>query len=316
MANESRLQQTKGSYKVAGIVSGLLNKSAYSEGIGKNGKPWRSIRFFVSTSPVNQIPIELFGSEQDFVYPYSSKDKKSQKMPFHMRSQVPQGYHIIGVNATIPAGTKTVSNVDYDAVEYIYQNLSEGDRVWVNGETEFRKFENKQGNIVNSVRHTIKSIGIADKEIDFNAPDFKERAEFEQEIVVLDSIVERDLNKVIVNAYTIGYGDKLNEAQFAINLDTHKEFGNNFVKKCTYGTWIKVYGKIISAVELGDPEPVVDEWGGEIPDSYNRPIKNTIRELRIVGAADYEPKRYTEEDFAPETAFDENPFGDEYSPGF
>lgn len=319
----SKLEQTKGSFKLAGIVHGLDSEKALGQGVIKSGSNagnnWRSLRFKVATSPVNQVPVEIFASEQDYAYIYNYDKKETTKVPFEQRNMVPKGCRIIGTSVSLERDGKgnlvRETYADYDAIEHIYNELSDGDNVYVSGEVKFSEYKNERtGETVPQVKYSIKNISLTRKPVDFEDEKFVELASFEHEIVITDVMHEREDNKVYVNANIINYGDKIEAAQFTIDpteSDAQKKLAGNMLKRCKYGDWAKVFGRIINAVEQVQLEVEDDGWGGEMPAGYGVGNK-VVREMRITGidGATYDAKRYTEEDFALnsfETSY-ENPF--------
>jgi hypothetical protein len=317
---EFKLQQTKGQFKLVGQVVGLTRENAYREGIIENGqnegKQYRSIRFGVKTSPTNQINVELFGMERDFIYPYNTKEKKSIQIPFNERDNLPPSYHIIGVNCSLKKDEKgklvRESLVEYDAVKYIYDHLNDGDSVYISGELQFGTYENQKGETVNQTRYVIKTINLQNQPVNFEDEQFAEVASFEQEIVVTDTTLDKETKKVFVNAYVIGYGDKFEPAQFVVDGNTLPKLATNVAKKFKFGDFVKVAGKCLNCVELVETnDQLEDEWGGEKPKGFNSAIKNYTTELRItyVDPDTYEPKKYKESDFVkdePAVTFEED----------
>lgn len=315
----SKLQQTKGRFKLAGIVHGLDSEKALGQGVTKTGKDWRSLRFKAATSPINQVPLEIFAAEQEYAYIYNFDKKETTKVPFAQRNMVPKGSRIIGTSVSLQRDNKgkleRETYVDFDAVEHIYNELSDGDNVYVSGEIKFDEYKNEHtGETIPQTKFIIKNISLTRKPVDFEDEKFVEQASFEQEIIITDVIHEREENKVYVNANIINYGDKVETAQFTIDpteSDAQKKLAGSMLRRCKYGDYMKVFGRIINAVEQVQLEAEDDGWGGEMPAGYG--VGNrVVRELRITGidSASYNPKKYTEEDFALnsfETSY-ENPF--------
>src|SRR5690606_24665805 len=94
---------------------------------------------------------------------------------------------------------------------------------------------------------------------------FKEDNYFEQEIVVKDVEYNKEDKKLYVNSYVIYYGDKFETANFVIDTETHNKLANSFKKRCKFGTWIKVKGRIWNKVveEEASSVDIEDDWGSE-----------------------------------------------------
>ena len=294
-----KLEQTKGNFKLSGIVVGITKENSYIEGETKDNVPYRTVKFGVKTSNTNIINTELYGAEQDFVYPYSSTEKKSLKIPFKDRNEELQDtYHIIGINVTTE-GNEKVTYVEYDAVEPIHQGFNDGDSVYVTGELKPNSFISTSGDLVSNFKYSIKSITFKEKPVDFDDPKFKVTASFEQDIVITDTNLDKKTNKVLVNGYAIGYADSFKQVQYVVHYDKNEKLGNNFLK-LKFGDYIKVLGICINSPTI---EAVEDEWGSEVPTGYKTGGKY-VSELRITavakdkdGTSIFKKKRYKEEDF-------------------
>lgn len=295
-----KLEQTKGNFKLSGIVAGIAKENAFIEGETKDGKSYRTVKFSVKTSLTNIVNVELYGAEQDFVYPYSSTEKKSYKLSFKDRhSELEDTYHIIGVNVT-SEGNERETYVDYDAVEAIYQGFNDGDSVFITGELKPNSFISTSGDLVSNFKYSIKSITFKEKVVDFEDPKFVETASFDQEIVITDTSLDKKTNKVIVNGYAIGYADSFKQVQYVVHYDKNEKLGSNFLK-LKFGDYIKVLGVCINAPTNQEVEE--DEWGSEVPTGYKTGGKY-VSELRITAVdrdkdrvSIFKKKKYKEEDF-------------------
>lgn len=298
-----KMEQTKGSFKVNGVIVGLANDKAYSNGKGKNEMDWESIRFGVKTSTTNIVNVELFGQEREYVYPYSKAEGKSMKVAFNKRDNLDEGYHLIGVNiSTLDAegGTVRKNYVEFDAPKVIMNEFKDGDSVFITGEVVPNVFVSNSGDTISSPKFSIKSIKKLKDDIDLKAEKFIETASFEQEIVIDNTVEDKNAQKVIVNARTIGYADSYKEIQFVIHKDKNEKLANKFLK-LKFGDFILVQG-ILTSVEVAQVEES-DEWGSETPRGYGA-SKGSRHELRITavgkdenGTSVYTSKKYKEEDF-------------------
>lgn len=318
---DSKLTQTKGSFTLKGIVSGMTNQYAFREDEVKNGKnkgkTYRAIRFMVQTSLTNKIPVEMFGMELDYVYPYK-KGKKGEKghtirnHPFSKRNDLPAGYTLIGINVGLEQDEKgkniRQSLVDFDAVEYIYDNLNDGDSVYLTGELQFTSYVNSDGEEVDQTKYIIKQVFHEKNPIDLEAEDFEEVCAFEQEIVFTGSEVVKEDKSVIVRGYTVSYGDKFSVAEFVIRPDGDKDIektAKTFAgKKIKFGDTMKVFGMCLNKAETVEVEVEKNEddmFGGKKPKGLEKnAITTYTTELQVTGASDYKGAVYTEDDFVVE----------------
>jgi hypothetical protein len=325
---KKELVQTKGQFKLMGKVKGIENENALREGTtqGKD-QPYKSLSFFVETSPTNAIKVEIFAMERDEVFFYSSKAKETKRIPWDKRHSSLKEYKLIGTRLGLEKGedgkNKQVMMVEWDAVDYILDNLKDGDSVFVNGTINFRTYKDKNsGDMKESKSYAISGISHTKKPIDFDAEDFSEMASFEQDIVVTDVTVLD--GKLHIGAKIIGYKSKKGDQEVAdttfivdpeVDGGKYKKLANNMKKRLKYGDAIKLFGLCINSVELvagEETEEEEDDWGGEKPAGMDNMVRNYTQELRVtaVDSSTYEPKKYTEEDFFSD---DEDSFGDDDS---
>ena len=277
-----KLEQHKGSNKCRGIIVGLDNPQngmGYSEGVNKDGRKNRKIKFGVKTSKDNIIYYELFGSEQDWAY-ISKKNQDGKfdtiKIPFAERNNNHGDYRLVGRH--IKKDDFEGFFVDYDAPKVIAEHFHDGDVVTVIGENVFTEYNDKP--IVN---YKINNIYKSDKELNFDAPDFEELNDFIQEIVFVSSSFDNKENKVYITAYIIGYKDKFNTAIFVVDNQKYPALANTFRTKFKFGDQLKVAGKIHNRVETIEVEVEVNEEYGEIPGGYKQAVTNRRREMEITG---------------------------------
>jgi hypothetical protein len=309
---QTKKEQTKGIYKLAGKVKGINNDNALRDGVTRNDDPYKSLSFFVETSPTNAIKVELFGMERDNVIFWNSKEKDKKKarkdVPWDQRHESHAPFGLMGVRLGLEK--KPVNMVEWDAIDYLVENLNDGDDVYVTGTIDFQQYQDQQGNWKESTRYTIGNVSTTKKPVDFDDEKFVEIAGFEQEIVVTDVAVTEE-SKLMIGAKVIDYKGEDTDTSFMVDPETHKKLANNLKKRLKWGDAIKVYGLCINAVETEEVagEEEEDDWGSEMPAGMNT-IRNYIQELRItaVDSSTYEPKKYTEEDFFSE---DEDNFGDD-----
>lgn len=307
---EFKLEQTKGNFKIAGIIVGLSKDTAYTTG-EKDEKLYRIVKFGVKTSPTNIINVELYGSEQEYVYVYSRTEANTNKIAFADRVKgFEDTYHLIGVNVTLPDEEKTTL-CDYDASKAIYEGFNDGDSVYVSGELKPNSYvSSTSGDLISNFKYSIKTMSAQKNPIDFNSESFKETSSFDSELIIDNVALDKETDKVLVNAKLIGYGDTFKDTQFAIHNDKNKKLADNFLK-LKFGDYIKVLGICVNAP---DNKPVVeeDEWGSEIPKGYNTGGK-FIKELRITavdkdkdGMSVFKKKKYKQEDFIVEEEIDDD----------
>lgn len=320
---KTSLEQTKGKIKLVGRVKGIGNDNSRKEGFTKSDKQYKQLSFFLETSSINQVRVELFGMERDQVVAYSNKEKKSKKVNWADRKKDFGDYKVLGTGCYLEAdpsdSSKKLRQVlpEYDAVDYIKANLKDGDVVRINGEIDFQEFNDKQGKKVSSKKFIIKSITKLDETLDFGSADFKEESKFEHDIVINDVMLDDETKRLFVNAKIIKYGGEIADTTFTVDTEKYPKLAGNMSKRFGFGDFITVYGLVINSTiikesdeELNESSGDVEDWGGDEDikkDFENNYMKDYIQELQItsVDSATYEPKKYKEEDLVSE---DENAY--------
>ncbi|OME54037.1 hypothetical protein BSK59_15765 [Paenibacillus odorifer] len=318
MAKGNNLEQTKGKIKLVGRVKGIGNPNSVREGFTKSSeKQFKSLQFFLETSAINNVRVELFGMEKDQVTAYSMKDRKSKKIDWAKRKNDFGDYKVMGTGCYLESdptdSSKKLRKIlpEFDAVDYIKANLKDGDIVRINGEIDFQEFENKQGKLVSSSKFSIKSITKLDDELDFNSSEFKEESKFEHEIIIGDVMMDDETKRLHVSAKVIKYGGDIVDTSFTVDTEKYPKLAGNMTKRFGFGDFIKVYGLIINSVILKEAEDELndsaeeEDWGGddEIKKDFdNNFLKEYTQELQItsVDSSTYEPKKYKEEDLMSE----------------
>lgn len=317
--SKTDLEQTKGKIKLVGRVTGVTNENAKKEGFTKSAKQYKSLQFFLETSPVNRVRVELFGMERDEVVAYSMKARQSKKIPWKNRKNDFGDFKVLGTGCYLEVdpqdSSKKLRQVlpEFDAVDYIRANLNDGDVVRINGEIDFQEYTNQQGKTVSSKKFIIKSITKLDETLDFNSPEFKEESKFEHDIVVNDVMMDDESKRLHVNAKVIKYGGEVVDTSFTVDTEKYPKLAGNMTKRFGFGDFIKVYGLIINSVVLKESDETLEDtsadefedWGGDedIKGSFeNNYMKEYISELQIISvdSSTYEPKKYKEEDLISE----------------
>ncbi|WP_242730239.1 hypothetical protein [Bacillus altitudinis] len=114
----------------------------------KTGKDRKVVQFIVETANRNELKVELAGMEQSFVYPYSSKHKKSFKLEWEHRFD----------KTKFPDESYKVIATDWDLCDELSELIKPGMWVDIRGVYEFSSFQNDEGETVNVVKRTIKQV--------------------------------------------------------------------------------------------------------------------------------------------------------------
>lgn len=312
MANKLfELPQTKGTFQVRGIVSGVEKDSFYVEKQTRTGKEFRMINFGVEYDDKKTIFPTLNGMPRDKVY-FSKKDKDTgntdtKAIAWKDRiKKAPEGYRMIGVlaglqkikdeNGKVRNDNKTLT--EYDACEYISENLQDGDSVFVKGNLEFGSYTNKDGEVSRTTKFVPTQISLCQNDVDFEAEDYAPAHDFTQTIVFVGIDQERENDKptgrFVVDAKIVNY-NSIESAEFIIEDAKLAKQMRSGLKP--YNS-IQVHGHInvVNNVEDVNDEEDDDCWGESNDMDNKRVFAPTHRELIITGAkpSTIDKETYTE----------------------
>jgi hypothetical protein len=290
--NEKKLIQTKSFFTMSGIIIGKDNpkneNNGYKSGTTSNNKNYRGLKFLLKTNDNNLIPVEIFGTEKDFVYAFNKTSKQTQKIAWKDRTkELPKGFNFIYPEA-------------YDLVETVMKNYKDGDSVYVNGEIQVSDYYNEEvGKNIVQKRFTIKNMGKLKNEINFEVEDFVEKNNFTQEIIIGEVEIDKELNKTFINSYVIVYPEKVLPLVLEINNLTHKNH-SEYAKKFKLGDFIKVVGLINNRAKLVEIEDSVDlnVVGAYAKQRKEKAVKEYEKNLQILDfdIESFESKKYSEDD--------------------
>lgn len=312
MANKLfELPQTKGTFQVRGIVSGVEKDNFYTEKKTKTGKDFRMVNFGVEYEDKKTIYPSLNGMPRDKVY-FSKKDKDTgntdtKAIAWKDRiKKAPEGYRMIGVlaglqkikdeNGKVRNDNKTLT--EYDACEYISENLQDGDSVFVKGNLEFGSYTNKDGEVSRTTKFVPTQISLCQNDVDFEAEDYAPAHDFTQTIVFVGIDQERENDKptgrFVVDAKIVNY-NSIESAEFIIEDAKLAKQMRSGLKP--YNS-IQVHGHInvVNNVEDVNDEEDDDCWGESNDMDNKRVFAPTHRELIITGAkpSTIDKETYTE----------------------
>lgn len=305
MAKEQlhNLKQTANSFQCRGVVMGTKSKKFYKDKIGSN-KDGISVSFGVNIADKKPVYITLTGYPKKEVYYYKQGENgakgTSKAVAWKDRKKSPgEEYNLIGVKLTT-GKDKEGNNInsiftEYDAVNYLHENLKDGDSVFIKGKIEFRSWTDKNGQIARTINLVPNQISYTKKSIDFEAEDFTEMCEFENTLVFSSVEPEMDENdkktgRFILSGYSVGY-NVVENISFIIDKE-HEKLAKNLHKAMKPGYSIKTYGRVDVIVDTTMIEDDSDGWGESSPmERLNTPVR---REYVVYRA---EPSSIEKEDY-------------------
>lgn len=351
MAKDERiLEQTRGKFRLSGKVVGVERDNFYGNGIvskgASEGKEYRSIRFGVQTSPNQTVYVEMFGMEPTKVY-ILENNNRDEKGKAKGRS-VSYDEYLDKRDAWEEDGTitieSTVSLVDsgkdaekshhtkFDNILLINDKLENGMDVYITGNISHSVYTGRDGNAVKQTRYEIQDLSLANREIDFDSPKFKEYAMFTEEFVLTDSELFKEDEKLVLYGKVINYSEETFDVEYEVSYarnhcgedlsltgeeaEKNKKEVDSLVatrkamikafKSLPFGTLLKCDGEIVNKVLV---EEVEDEGDGDallnaMRGSSKKQIRSYAKSAMITGTHSYEAKKYSEDDFI--NALDKN----------
>lgn len=337
----SNLVQTKNSFKLIGKVTRIDKEGAFKEEIASKGKRqgdlYRSLRFGVKTSDTNEITVQMYDFEPNEVFLWNSEKKKSdnnykgEKIPFatweeQQEELREQGYAVlqtrIGVDYKEDGKLDSKGLPSFVASQVIYDNIDNGDFVAIEGKIRHSVWKKDDDTEVPQTTYTIEKLHKI-KEVDFEADDFEEVTYFEEEVVFIDSDIDKKEGKMYLTGRTIDYSKNFQDVQMVVNFkDADGKIDNDMVKlveaiknRVKFGDIIKVFGDalnrvIVTEVEEDDNDDVdiFLEFGGRKKPKHAETYtaKTYISELSIHGIEAHDKGVYKEEDFINDELVENN----------
>jgi len=324
----AELQRTYGNFKVYGEVQGLKRNYAFNDQPTKSGYERNHVKFDVKTSEDNIVTVELQG--MDFgnvrITPRDREDKQYKDLDRtdKVYDEIPEDWQVMmGVNVGLEQDDKgeniKVEKDSYDAARYIYENLNDGDVVFISGRLEVNAFTNRNDEQVVQMQHVISRLYKSNKEFDPSAEDFQELSSFDQNLIINDVELDKKEKKAWVHSYLVYNRDK-DFVPFTFWVDGNKnvKLGKN-LSKLKFGTQMKFEGNLLSTVTYEEQEEETDEWGSSPSGYEKRSIKNVEKSYEITKGLPetMEEEKYTDEDFVKDDGNNDkdNPFKNDVEEG-
>ena len=228
------LPVTKGTFQLAGFVSGTESDRFYTDAKTKTGKARRAINFAVIFNTDKKQYVEISGMEQENAFFSKSeldrttgkRNTETIKVPWHdrIKPQAP-GFEPIGLTCGLETrldetgSSKNVNThfVPFDGCEYLARNLKDEMPVFVTGNLTYSTYEGKHYKKCEANR-----ISLSRRNLDFDDPEFEQTCEFQQRIVFTSIEQSADKSKFIVNAKIVAYNSIEDVEFFVYNADLAK----------------------------------------------------------------------------------------------
>ena len=304
------MKNTQSSFQVRGIVTGVLKQRFYKSGTGKNGNSWNSINFGVKIAENKTVYISMSGFPRSEVFYYKKGENgakgTTERVAWKNRKKSPgEGYRLIGVNISTGKDDngKNINDTftEYDAIEWLHENLKDGDSVFIKGSLQFSSFTDRNGNTKRKVELVPNQISYTQQPVDFYADDYKEMCEFENTLVFKSIDKEEDANGKATGRFELcGYSISFNSVEnvsFVIGADSAK-LANNMKKAMKPGYAIKTFGRVDVINDIVAVDEDDDDWGEKSPMER---VNSESRFEYVVYRADpssIEKEDYSEKDIA------------------
>ena len=324
MAKAKKLEQTRGEFKIKGLVKGIDRDNAYEEGVRPEGRyagrTFRKLNLGIQTSENNQLRLGMFSYEPDEVFLWNNDKRK--KDPSYKGERIPyeeylQKKEILKANGTAVLQARIGVDYDddgklishglttYEASEEIYDNVDNDDSVYVEGQISYSEYKNRQDEMVTGINYNINRLFKSNTDFDLRAEDYEEQDYYEQQFVYVDSMVDKAKKQLIVIGRIIDYRENTVDANFVINYGEDKgmkKLAENMKKKFKFGDLVTVFGQLVNRTVEQDVEEEEDDLlsalGGKAQPSHAKRANFTYeREMTIDGVLEWEKGFYSEEDF-------------------
>lgn len=316
---EHVLEQTKGTFELVGKVVNIDRDNAYQEKTmdkGKNkGKPYRSLRFGVKTSPSNIVQVSMFSFLPEEVYLWDSVNKKGGKVPYETWKKNRKGYEKqkkvplqtrVGLEQGEDGKNITMHLPSFDVMEYIYDHLNNEDSVVVKGSISRNTYESRSGDTQTAVNYNIESLFKMKKDLDFYDEKFDEKSVFTEKFIFESADVDSRSKSADIYGKVVNYYGKTQDVVYKVNFKDEEDgmleqMAKLFAKRISYGTLAEVHGNVVNrAVTEEVEEEPEDEILAMMAGERNRMNVTTsyVSYLEIRGTDSLEHSKYTEEDVA------------------
>lgn len=304
------LIQTSCPFQIRGIISGVESQRFYKSGVAKTGGYWNKINFGVKVNENKTVYVSLNGFPRKEVFYYKRAENKGEKgttvkVPWKDRMKSPgEGFRLIGINIT--TGKDDEGNnindvmVEYDAVEWMHDNLRDGQSVFIKGNIEFSSYVDRNGNTQRRVEMVINQLSQTKNPVDFEADNFEEQCDFIDDFIFSAIDKETDENnkptgRFILSGYSIGYNNVEN-ISFIVD-ENHEKLAGRFKKSLKPGNFIQVFGTINTVSQIEEVE--IDSGWGEV--SKMKRANGGFRTEYVIYGADpntIDTEAYSEDDIA------------------
>ena len=319
----TKFQPTRGYAKFKGEITRLKDESIKDDYANDRCK---KISFSVKTSENNEIPVTLFGYKGNNVL-FSPQTKKGEKrdlieVSWENRNTPPEeGARLfMGVQLKGEGDKEVQTFTTYDAIDKIAAKFKNGDKVFIQAQTNPQQYEGQDGKKVTRMDYEIQKIFVAKEEIDFEAEDFVEMSNFQQRGIYLGSEEVKDEETgekslaIDLRVITNKDGSYIDFTYpLPLRSEGLKKLAKNIKKKVKPYHLVELTGNVRNeaVVEAAEADEE-DDWGGEevagfggVITSYNR-VNEVLKFGTEFWKDEENQKKYKESDFQLDEFNDED----------
>ena len=304
------MKYTQSNFQLRGVITGTQSQRFYKSGAGKSGGQWNSLEFGVKIADGKTIYVSMRGFPRDEVFYYKRGENgakgTTKRVLWKDRKKSPGAdYRLIGVNISTgkDESGKNINETftEYDAVEWLHDNLHDDDSVFIKGNLQFSSYTDRNGQTRKKIELVPTQISYTQKPINFYADDYTEMAEFENTLVFKSIDKEEDENgkatgRFVLSGYAVGY-NSVENVSFIVDAE-HAKLANNLRKAMKEGYSVKTFGRIDVIVDTTTVDSDDSGWGESSPmERLNAPVRREYVVYRAdPGSIDKE--EYSTEDIA------------------
>ncbi|QNR65460.1 hypothetical protein [Paenibacillus peoriae] len=241
------LSPTYGNFVLRGIIVGLADKKAFTEGQTESSK-WKRIQFGIKVSESSIVYVELFGSKTSKIKLFRRGTNTGESLTVEWDDLYNSKYkdyryaNQVKVNLGCGNINDDFSLIAWDAIEYFEQHLKDGSNVLVKGSLQLSEYK---GN--SQEQYVIREIYVLEN---YNFKNKHPEAFFSQEIVYVDAIPLNENGEYTVDTRIINRNsndcDVIPFNFYIYNKEVYDYFKNNISR----GSTLRVHGNILNYAPL------------------------------------------------------------------
>lgn len=235
MANDKKIKGLYGSFIFVGEAM-IFGDKAYMNATSDSGYTYSKMKFGVKTKDGNIVFTELMGGystvKDNYVYSFGkNKDIGQMKIDWADRKDAKiledvADFKKLKFNFEGTDENEGVSLIaEYDAVEYIHDNLKKGTRIFVYGDVVVERYKGKDGKMITNTKYIPKKIRLAGED-EVNKAELTLNFVFDNEVLDLDALMSE--GRIDVQGYVTTYMKEVKQnifvpASYIIDFNHLKE---------------------------------------------------------------------------------------------